>query len=284
MAEQFPDGDRVVLQAYRAQVAVGGVVQAEQAIGGQPEHGGPGDQPGQAGHREQAAGLQRLGPVQVGMSGGDDPGRAAGVAPRQEQGGHAQFGAGLLGDRGDPVRRVAEGPGRRRILHPGVGDPVAEREAAQAGQPVRRRRIGRRHQPHACQLNLGLERRLADDDELTAQARLAGLFGQGAGRDRGQETVVEVLAELVLAGRRPARAPGPGEPFGHPEQVGEGMATGGAGLLQPGPAGQAVLPGDGGLGGVQGDELARGQAAFRLEFQVTQARPGGQCPRRMCSR
>src|SRR5690348_4358345 len=46
--------------------------------------------------------------------------------------------------------------------------------------------------------------------------------------------------------------------------------------LQPGPAGQAMLAGDGGLGVVQGTELARGQAAFRLEFQVTQARPGGQ--------
>src|SRR5689334_12508255 len=167
---------------------------------------------------------------------------------------------------------------------PGAGDPVAEREAAQAGQPVRRRRVGRRHQPHAGQLDLGLERRLADDDELAAQARLAGLFGQGAGRDRGQETVVEVLAELVLAGCRPARAAGPGEPLGHPEQVSEGRATGGAGLFQPGPAGQAVLAGDGDLGVVQGDELARGQAVFRLEFQVTQARPGGQCPRRLCSR
>ena len=27
---------------------------------------------------------------------------------------------------------------------------------------------------------------------------------------------------------------------------------------------------------VQGGELARGQAAFRLEFQVAQTRPGGQ--------
>jgi hypothetical protein len=40
-----------------------------------------------------------------------------------------------------------------------------------------------------------------------------------------------------------------------------------------------VLAGDGGLGVVQGAELARGQAAFRLEFQVTQARPDGQYSR-----
>jgi hypothetical protein len=38
---------------------------------------------------------------------------------------------------------------------------------------------------------------------------------------------------------------------------------------------QAVLAGDGGLGVVQGGELARGQAPFRLEFQVAQTRPGG---------
>jgi hypothetical protein len=30
------------------------------------------------------------------------------------------------------------------------------------------------------------------------------------------------------------------------------------------------------LGVVQGGELARGQAAFRLEFEMAQTRPGGQ--------
>jgi len=45
------------------------------------------------------------------------------------------------------------------------------------------------------------------------------------------------------------------------------------------PAGGDVA-GDGRLGVVQGGELACGQAAFRLEFQVAQARPDGQCSRR----
>jgi hypothetical protein len=167
-----------------------------------------------------------------------------------------------------------------RSFHPGVGDPVAEHEAAQPDEPMRRLGGGHRDVPLAGQLNLDLQRRLPDDDEFGAQVgRDPGdRLGQRAGGDRGQEAVVE-RPGTRLAGPSTRLACSPGEPFGHPEQVGEGVATGGAGLFQPGPAGQAVLAGDDGLGVVQGDELARGQAAFRLEFQVTQARPVGQCSR-----
>jgi hypothetical protein len=54
------------------------------------------------------------------------------------------------------------------------------------------------------------------------------------------------------------------------------MAVLGAGLLERGPVRQAEFTGDGRLGVVQAGELARGQAAFRLELQVPQARLGGQ--------
>ena len=57
----------------------------------------PGTRPGggHAGNREPVAGLQRFGPIeagtaQVGMTGGDRPGCAAGLAAGQEQGGQAQ--------------------------------------------------------------------------------------------------------------------------------------------------------------------------------------------------
>ena len=85
-----------------------------------------------------------------------------------------------------------------------------------------------------------------------------------------------MLPELVGAGRRPAWFAGAGEPGDDPAQLGHGVAVLGAGLLERGPVGQAEFAGDGRLGIVQGGELARGQAAFRLEFQVPQAGLGGQ--------
>ena len=47
-------------------------------------------------------------------------------------------------------------------------------------------------------------------------------------------------------------------------------------LLEGGPAGLAVLAGDGRLRVVQGDELARGQAALGLELEVAKVRAAGQ--------
>jgi hypothetical protein len=44
-------------------------------------------------------------------------------------------------------------------------------------------------------------------------------------------------------------------------------------LLEGGPAGLAVLAGDGRLRVVQGGELARGQAALGFEPEVAQIRP-----------
>jgi hypothetical protein len=117
---------------------------------------------------------------------------------------------------------------------------------------------------------VGFQRRRSDHDEFAAQVRghLADLFDQGAGRDHSQEAIVEMLPELVLLGSRPARGVGAGKTGDHPAQLGQGVAfrRGGADLLQPGPAGQAMLPGDGRLGLMQGGEFARGQAAFRLEL------------------
>ena len=179
----------------------------------------------------------------------------------------------------DLVRGGAEGTGRRRGLHPGVGDPFAEREGSQPGQPVWRRGVDHRDVPQAGQLDHGLEGRLADDAEFLAQVRghLGERSGQVAGRHDGQEAVVEVVPELLLSGRRPAGFAGAGEPGDDPAQLGHGVAVLGAGLLERGPVRQAELTGDGRLGVVQGGELARGQAAFRLELQVPQAGAVGQC-------
>jgi hypothetical protein len=279
VAEQFPYGHRIVGQPDRAQAVVGGGVQAQPALGHQPEHRGRGDQRGHAGRAEPAAGLQRLGPVQVGMPPGDHPRRAAGLAAGQDQGGQAQLGAGLLGQAGYLVRGLTEGAGRRRRLGAGVGDPVAEGKSPQPGQPVRRCRVGHRDIPQPGQLNLGLQRPLADDHELGAQVRghLGGLLHQVARRKGGQHAVVEMLPELVLTWSRPLRPVGTGETRDNPAQVGQGVAfLPVARLLQRGPVRQAEFAGDGGLGIVQGGELTRGQAAFRLESEVPQAGPSGQ--------
>src|SRR6185437_6855329 len=91
-----------------------------------------------------------------------------------------------------------------------------------------------------------------------------------------QEAVVEVLPELVLTGRGPARLVGVAEPVDDPVDVGQGVALRDAGLLERGPAGQAVLAGDGGLGIVQGGELPRGQAALGLELEVPEAGVAGE--------
>jgi len=189
------------------------------------------------------------------------------------------------GEGGDAGGRPAGGADRWRFLHPGIGDPLGQREAAQPDQPVRRLGGGDRDVPCAGQLDLRLDRDLPDDGQLAVQVGggAGDRLGELAGRDGGQEAVVEVLPELVVAGRRPARLAGVAEPLDDPADVGQGIAIRDAGLLERGPARPAMLAGDGGLGVVQGGELPGGQAALGLELEVPQARPGGQCSSRRCS-
>ena len=60
------------------------------------------------------------------MAEGHHPGRAAGLAAGQDQGGQPQLGAGFFGQTGYLAAEAHRGYGRRRRLHPRVGDPVAE--------------------------------------------------------------------------------------------------------------------------------------------------------------
>ena len=172
--------------------------------------------------------------------------------------------------------------GRRWPGQAGIADPGADRKTLQAEQPVGRDVVDRGEITDAGQLNVGVQRSLGDDDEVRAQVRgpLGDFPGQVGGRDDSQDAVIEMRAHFVIVRGGPAGRRSAGKPGDQPAQLGQSPAfrlTGRADLLfQRGPAGQAVLPRDGGLRLVQGGKFARGQAAFRLEPQVPQARSGGQ--------
>jgi hypothetical protein len=285
VAEQFPDRDGVVGQPYRAQVIVGGAVQADGAVRDQLEDGGGGDEHGDAGGREPVAGVQGLAAVQVGPAPGEDPrGPRVAVAAGQEEGGQAQLGDGLFGYLGYSGGHLALGADRG-VVDPGVADPPAHRQPAQADQAVRRLGLHRRDVLHVGQLRIGLQRGLAEDGEL-AVAQVRGELADGRDklgrRERGQEPVAEVLLQLVVGGSGPARFVGSGETRDHPAQLVQRVAVFITGLLgvdpqfEGRPARQAVLARDGQLGFVQGRELARGHATFGLELEVAKVRPAGQ--------
>jgi hypothetical protein len=79
--------------------------------------------------------------------------------------------------------------------------------------------------------------------------------------------VAEMLSHLGIAGGGPPWLVGAGESGDYPPQLRQrvtfllGLV---AEVLEPGPAGQAMLPGDDRLRVVQRGKLASGQAAFRL--------------------
>jgi hypothetical protein len=166
--------------------------------------------------------------------------RAAG----QDQGGQAELGVGILGDR-EQLGHLGlglvglgglglAGPGAvdvdwRRGRQPGIGDALGDGKAPQPGQPVRRVGTDHRQVSHPGQLDVCLQRRVADHDEFFAQIRglgddLAELGDQAIGRNGGQEPVIEMLGQLVIGGGRPARAAGVGEAGDHPAQLGQGVA------------------------------------------------------------
>ena len=135
---------------------------------------------------------------------------------------------------------------------------------------MRRVSFDRREDLQAGDLNAGGQRRLANDDGLLAQVR--GHAGdrrdQLAGRNRGQEVVIEMLSQLVIVGGCPHRFAGIPETGDHPSQLRQRAAfllrLAADELLERGPVRQAMLPGDGRLRVVQGGKLASGQATFRL--------------------
>jgi hypothetical protein len=91
-----------------------------------------------------------------------------------------------------------------------------------------------------------------------------------------QVPVVEMPAQLLVAGRCPLGSVSRGEAFDDPPQLREGMARGLDVVLERGPARHPVFAGDGQLGLVECGELPGGEAAFRLELQVAEARPFGE--------
>jgi hypothetical protein len=60
VAEQFPDRDGVVGHSDAREVIVGGVVEVDRVLGGEPEHRGDGDQGGDTGGGEPVGGVQGL--------------------------------------------------------------------------------------------------------------------------------------------------------------------------------------------------------------------------------
>ena len=112
----------------------------------------------------------------------------------------------------------------------------------------------------------------------------AGAFPLGTDRpfmkftdgDHVQECAAEVLPRFAVIGGRPPGLAGVAEPGYQPPHVRQHPALRGHLLAgepaQRRPARQAVFPGDGQLGLVQGGELARPHAPLRLDLQVPQAR------------
>ena len=114
----------------------------------------------------------------------------------------------------------------RRGRQPGIADALGDGKAPHPGQPVRRAGIDRGHVPHPAQLDVGLQRRLAEHDEFFAQVRcdLAELGDQAAARNGSQEAVIEVRGQLIIGRGRPARVVGAGEAGDQPAQLGQGVA------------------------------------------------------------
>jgi hypothetical protein len=258
-------------------MVVGAGIETEPAAGDQPQHGGGGDQRGDAGCREPVTGVQDLGAVQVRPALRSHPRRGIRAAPGQDQAGQAQLRGHLARYPGHLSRDIAE-CACRRCRHPAVGDPPAGGECLQPGEPVRWVSLHRREDLQAGDLNAGGQQGLADDDEVLAQ--VCGHAGdhrdQVTGRKLGQETLAEMLSQLLIIGGCPARRTGIPETGDHPSQLRQRVTVlrgPAAKLLESGPVRQAVLSCDGSLRVVQGREFASGQAAFRLELQVPQAGP-----------
>ena len=161
-------------------------------------------------------------------------------------------------------------------------------ELATPGPPpawLRRLGLGGRLHPQSVDLGAHAERGLPADGQRRAE--LPGHLGERAGqrrrRDQGQEVIVEVGAQLGLVRGGPARITGPAVPGQHPAHLTERGAwlagPGVDGMLQHGPAGQAVLPGDGQLRVVQRAELTGGQPPFGLQLEEAQIGPAGECAR-----
>jgi hypothetical protein len=106
----------------------------------------------------------------------------------------------------------------------------------------------------------------------TTAPAVAAFAGRTAAQRRGR------AASRARTG--PARLARGAEPGDQPAKLRQDMAFRRGlladALLERGPARLAVLPGDGQLGVVQGRKFTRGQAAFRLELQVPETRPGWQ--------
>jgi hypothetical protein len=94
--------------------------------------------------------------------------------------------------------------------------------------------------------------------------------------DHVQESAAEVLPRFAVIGGRPPGLAGVAEPGYQPPHVRQHPALRGHLLTdepaQRRPAWQAVFPGDGQLGLVQGGELARPHELLRLDLQVPQVR------------
>ena len=281
MGEQLPDRNGVVCQTKRAEVIVGRVIQADPAVRDQPQHGGGGDQLGEVASGETVAGAQDLGAAQIRPAPRGRPVRGIRAASGQDEAGQAELGDGLgcylarrFGDLAGGAR------GRRRAA--GVGDPAAQRKPPHSGDPVRRVGLHRRDDLQVGDLDLRGQRCLGGDDIRFAQVLSHSGDGrdQLAGRSPGQELLAEMLSQLADAWGHPVRASGIPESGRHPSQLRQHIAflarPAVDELFQRGPARLAMLPRDGQLSLAQGGELSGGQAAFRLQLQVPQARPAGQ--------
>lgn len=203
--------------------------------------------------------------------------RAIALLPGEGQRGQAELSEHLLGHGGGRRgNRAGSVGGRQR--DPGVGDRLADRVHPQAEQPVRRLGHGDRVDLQAAGPGGDPQRPVQEDVEVRTQPPGPGgeVLGQPSGRDPGQDRLVEVLAQFLLAGRRPARRGGAGEPADDPAHVLEPgplrvRLAAGDELLERGPAEQPVLAGDGELRVVQGGKLTGHQTASGLQLEEAEA-------------
>jgi len=106
--------------------------------------------------------------------------------------------------------------------------------------------------------------------DVRAAGQVAGQAGNG-----GQEALLEMLAHFRLLRGPPARLAGGTEPFDDPAKLAKRVTVRLDGLLEIGPAGKPMFPGDGPLRVVQRGKLAAGEPPPGFEFQETQAGAGG---------
>ena len=191
VAEQFPDGDGAVGEPHGAQVIVGRVVEPYPVLGGEPQDGGGGDEPGDAVDGEPVTGAQRLGPVQVGPASRDDPAAPPGAPPASTTPARPSSASPIAAASAATAGTAPElevGGAATRASVTWLPTGYARKSLSRCGGSA----SASASKPHAAGPGAGMQRVVLGDDELFAQARgdagkrrhhlARAIFGGGTGR------------------------------------------------------------------------------------------------------